>query len=165
MANENSERTFVYVTYIATTPEKLWHALTSGEFTKQYFFNRRVESDWRVGSAVTFWIDDKEKDITGTVLRCDPPHLLSYTFVGQADTKPEPSRVTFELKPMGASVKLTLLHEGLRDEDFESDANKFRGVNNGWPVIVSNLKSVLETGKPAMAFGAPPRANDAPPAA
>jgi hypothetical protein len=74
--------------------------------------------------------------------------------------------VTFELKPMGPStVKLTLVHEGLRDEDFESDGNKFRGVNNGWPVIVSNLKSVLETGKAAMAFAAPPRAEDAPPSA
>ena len=159
MANERSEQRFVYVTYIATTPDQLWQALTSGEFTRQYFFNRRVESDWQVGSPVTFWIDDKEKDITGTVLRADRPRVLSYTFVGPGDTKPEPSRVTFELKPMGAStVKLTLVHEGLRDEDFESDANKFRGVNNGWPVIVSNLKSVLETGKPAMAFTTPPRA-------
>ena len=164
MANAKSELKFVYVTYIATTPERLWEALTSGAFTEQYFFQRRVESDWQVGSPVTFWIGEREKDISGVVLRTDKPRVLSYTFVGPGDTKPEPSRVTFELKAMGPTVRLTLLHEGLSDADFEADADKFRGVNNGWPVIVSNLKSVLETGKPALAFAAPPRPDDAPPA-
>lgn len=156
MANDANDR-FVYVSFIATTPEKLWRALTDGEFTRQYFFDRRVESDWRPGSPVTYWIDEKEKDVTGEVLAADPPRKLSFTW-GKADVAPERrSRVTFEIQPMGPVVKLTVLHEQLQPGDLEQDPNKWRGVNNGWPAILSNLKSLLETGKPCLAFPSPPR--------
>ena len=70
---------FVYATYIRTSPEKLWQALTDGTWTRQYWAGRRVESDWTVGAPVTFWFDGKVSD-SGKVLECDPPRRLSYSF-------------------------------------------------------------------------------------
>src|SRR5437016_209686 len=70
----------VYVTYIATTPDKVWAALTSGEMTKQYFFGRRIESDWKVGSVFRFWQPDGTLDVEGKVVECDPPRRLSVTW-------------------------------------------------------------------------------------
>jgi uncharacterized protein YndB with AHSA1/START domain len=139
---------FVYVNYVATTPEKLWAALTSAEFTQQYWFGRWVESDWRPGSAVTYWTDASRSklDITGQVLRCDPPRLLSYTFsdrLTEEANRERPSRVTFEIEPMGSVVKLTLTHD-----DFEPGSKVLKGVSRGWPGILSSLKSLLESDKP-----------------
>jgi uncharacterized protein YndB with AHSA1/START domain len=142
-----SKPSFVYVTYIATTPEKLWEALTSGEFTQKYFFGRRVESDWQEGSPVTYYRPDGQLDVSGQVLRSVPPYLLSFTWQHHGDTQRErPTRVTFELKPMDSCVKLTLKHEDLLPQDFCEDDDTFVGLNNGWPAILSNLKSLLETG-------------------
>ena len=138
---------FIYTIYIAATPEKIWTALTSGELTQKYFFGRRVESDWQVGSSVTYWRDNDELDVQGKILECDPPRRLSFTWNVPNVTRERPSRATFELKSMGSFVKLTLVHDDLIPEDFVEDPNTFRGLNNGWPAILSNLKSVLETGK------------------
>ncbi len=140
---------FVYVSYIATTPEKLWQALTSGEFTEQYWFGRCVESDWRPGSKVTFTYDQGRKvDLVGQVLRCEPPRLLSYTFHEQSMGEP-PSRVTFEIEPAQSMVKLTVTHE-----DFPPDSQLFERISRGWPAILSSLKSLLETGR-ALYLGPP----------
>jgi uncharacterized protein YndB with AHSA1/START domain len=141
--------TFVYVTYIATTPERLWEALTSGEFTKKYFFERQVQSDWQEGSPVTYLRKDGQLDVRGKVLQCVPQRLLSFTWEVPGDKTPRqrPTRVTFELQPMDSTVKLTLKHEELLAEDWSDDNNTFRGLNNGWPAILSNLKSLLETGR------------------
>ncbi|MGH8503311.1 MAG: SRPBCC family protein [Gammaproteobacteria bacterium] len=139
---------FVYVSYIATTPEKLWAALTGAEFTQQYWFGRYVESDWRPGSPVTYWTDKSRNqlDITGEVLRSEPPRLLSYTFTDcltEEAKRERPSRVTFEIEPLGAVVKLTMTHD-----DFDPGSQVLEGVSRGWPGILSSLKSLLESDKP-----------------
>lgn len=155
---------FVYVSYIATTPEKLWAALTSGEFTRAYWYDRRIESAWQVGAPVLFY-DGGSDVITdrGEVLALDPPKRLVYTFrpeFSDAAMAMGFSRVSFTLEAHPGMVKLTLLHDELPDE---ATAIGFR---EGWAPILSSLKSYLETGKPLpqlRAFeekGQPPNAQD-----
>ncbi len=138
---------FIHVSYIATDPEKLWAALTTGEFTKQYWYGRRIESDWSVGSPVRFF-DRDSSDLTdsGEVLECDPPRRLVYTFRCEFDAEARQqgySRVSFTIEPQQQGlVKLTLVHDQLRDE---KAANDFR---EGWAPILSSLKTFLESGKP-----------------
>ncbi|MBD3886832.1 SRPBCC family protein [Phormidium tenue FACHB-886] len=132
---------FVYVTYIATTPEQLWDALTSEDFTQQYWGGRRLQSDWQVGSPVKPIKEDGDSDWEGKVLEFDPPHRLSYTFQSPGSTEAQPSRVVFDLQPNGSTVKLTLTHTDL-------DAKGFMAVSQGWSAILSSLKSLLETGEP-----------------
>ncbi len=141
-----SKPEFVYVSYIATAPEKLWVALTQGDFTKKYWYGRRIESDWTVGSAVRFF-DRDTQDLTdsGVVLECDPPRRLVYSF--RCEFLPEVraqgySRVSFTIEPYEGMVKLTLVHDQLPDE---KAAANFR---EGWSPILSSLKTLLETGKP-----------------
>lgn len=137
---------FVYVVYIATTPEKLWEALTDGEFTRRYWGGRRIESDWNVGSPVRHVREDGGIDWQGEVLQSERPRLLSYRFHMQISNKhrgEQPSRVTFELQPMGSVVKLTLTHE-----DFDPDSATYETTRHGWPAIMSSLKSLLEIGSP-----------------
>jgi uncharacterized protein YndB with AHSA1/START domain len=144
---------FVYTTYIATTPEKLWQALTNGEFTKQYFFGSEIvsDADWQVGSG--FKLMNKEKiDHHGEVLVCEPYRLLTVTWSVKDGEGERFSKVTYELTPMNSTVKLTLRHEDLLEKDIRKDVGKIDGFNNGWPVILSNLKSLLETGKTLPAF-------------
>ncbi|RFU62244.1 SRPBCC family protein [Bacillus sp. V59.32b] len=142
-----TKSTFVYVTYIATTPEKLWEALTSSDFTKKYFFGGKIQSDWQEGSSVIYSRNGQVVD-HGEILKCEPYRLLSFTWKIEGDDTPRerPTKVTFELKQMEATVKLTLKHEHLVDADYAEDNDTFRGLNNGWPAILSNLKSLLETG-------------------
>jgi uncharacterized protein YndB with AHSA1/START domain len=146
MNNTPEKPRFVYVTYIATTPDKLWTALTTGDFSEKYWGGRRVESDWQPGSKVEYRYDGGRKlDILGEVLAADPPRLLSYTFqvdTGRANDEP-PSRVTFEIEQLGGMVRLTLTHDR-----FEPASKVLPGISNGWPGILSNLKTLLETGRP-----------------
>lgn len=139
-----SKPEFLYVTYIETTAEKLWDALTDPEFSQRYWWGTRVVSDWKVGSDVALVLNGRTTD-AGTVLAFDPPRLLSYTFqpvLSETVRAETPSRVTFELKPHGNLVKLVLTHEG-----FVSGSVVLDGVSKGWPAIVSSLKSMLETGR------------------
>ncbi|MFC0414937.1 SRPBCC family protein [Cytobacillus solani] len=138
---------FVYVTYIATTPEKLWHALTEGEMTEKYFFGSKIESNWQVGSEVTYSRNGTVCDY-GTILTCEPKRLLSFTwtYVNDKAIRDEPTIVTFKLASMDNIVKLTLKHENLVSSDMVEQEDTFEGFNNGWPAILSNLKSLLETG-------------------
>src|SRR3954469_23719313 len=108
-----SKPEFVYVTYIETTPEKLWEALTSGDFTERYLFGTRLVSDWKVGSKFEMHGGGEISD-AGEVIEYDPPRRLSYTFVNlsEAYRHERPARATFVLEPFGALVKLTLTHEG-----------------------------------------------------
>ena len=131
MTNE----TFVYVTYIASTREKVWEALTKPEFTRQYWNGRLLESDWRVGSPVTIRhdYDDEIDSLGGTVLEADRPRKLSFGT--------PPSTVTFELADHDDVVKLTVIHAGL-------DAAGVRAAGGGWSFILSNLKTLLESGAP-----------------
>lgn len=145
--NGMTEPTFVYVTYIKTTPEALWKALTTPEFTRQYWWDRAVESDWTVGAPIRYRYDDGAKlDIDGEILAIDPPWLLSYTFTdphGRAREE-QPSRVTFQIETYENSVRLTVTHD-----QFAPDGRQYKGVSNGWPGILSGLKTLLETGQPA----------------
>lgn len=141
-----SELEFVYVTYIRTTPDKLWTALTDGEFTEQYYGVHLV-SDWQVGSLIHWRQEDGTLGTSGeTVLEADPPHRLSYTFkVGEDYPElhaEEASRVTFTLEPDGETVKLTLVHDR-----FDPRGQVHNSVSHGWPAILSGLKTLLETGE------------------
>jgi uncharacterized protein YndB with AHSA1/START domain len=134
---------FVYVTYIETTPEKLWEALTSSEFSRRYWFNTELKTDWKLGSPFALVMDGTTTDV-GEVLEFDPPRRLSYTFhhvLSEAARKERPTRVVFNLEPHGKLVKLTLTHE-----DFEAGSVILDGISKGWPAILSSLKSMLESG-------------------
>ena len=146
MSNHMDKPRFVYVSYVATTVEKLWQALTDGEFTRRYWGGRRIESDWQVGSPVKHVREDGGVDWQGEVLQSERPRLLSYTFhmlISEQHRGERPSRVTFDLQPMGLVVKLTLTHD-----DFESEKTTLETTRHGWPAIMSSLKSLLETGSP-----------------
>jgi len=136
---------FHYVSYIETTPEELWEALTNSAFTTRYWWDTSVISDWKVGSPVSLVLKGKTTDV-GEILIADHPKRLSYSFhhiLNEAALKERPSRVTFVLEPFGDLVKLTLTHEG-----FAGDSVVHDGISKGWPAILSSLKSLLETGKP-----------------
>jgi uncharacterized protein YndB with AHSA1/START domain len=134
---------FVYVIYIKTTPERLWDALTSSEFSRRYWFGTELRSDFRVGSPFALVMDGKTTD-TGEVLEADRPRRLSYTFRHELNDEMRnegATRVVFTLEPHGALVKLTLTHE-----NFAPASKLLDGISKGWPAILSNLKSLLETG-------------------
>ena len=139
-----SKPTFVYVIYIAATPEQVWHALTDSETSARYWFGNRVESDWTVGSSFTVKRGDATTSDMGKVLEYDPPRRLSYTFhPTKDDVKHErPSRVCFELEQQKDQVKLTVVHD-----DFEPGSKVFASISNGWPLVLSSLKSLLESGR------------------
>ena len=143
---------FIYVSYIETTPEKLWEALTSSEFTKRYWWDTSVVSDWKVGSPFALVMDGTTTDV-GEVLEFDRPRRLSYTFhhiLSEAARKERPTTVVFKLEPHGKLVKLTLTHE-----DFETGSKLLDGISKGWPAILSSLKTMLESGT---ALAIPPAA-------
>lgn len=161
---------FVYTTYIHTTPERLWQALTDPAFTERYW-GVAFETDWSTGSTITLhqWgvtIADSEQ----VILESEPYRRLSYTWhtftpewrrvvqerVGFSDefldrVAAEPrSKVTFGLEELGELVKLTVVHD-----DFEPGSAVLETISQGWPHILSNLKTLLETGEPLPAAGAP----------
>jgi uncharacterized protein YndB with AHSA1/START domain/DNA-binding transcriptional ArsR family regulator len=132
--------TFAYVTYIESTPEKVWNALTDVDLTAQYWGHRNV-SDWQVGSG---WehqrLDDtKTVDVVGVVVESTPPKRLVITWNGP-DSTTEPSQVTFDIEPHGGTVRLTVTHENL------ANAADHRAISGGWAAVLSNLKTLLETG-------------------
>ena len=138
-----SKPEFVYVTYIETTPEKLWEALTNSDFTQRYWFGVRLRSDWKVGSSFEMVHGDGSVSDAGKVVEYDQPRRLAYTFVNLSDTYRNdiPALATFELEPHGKLIKLTLTHTG-----FAEGSKMLPAVSRGWPAILSSLKSLLETG-------------------
>lgn len=141
----------VYVTYIRTTPEKLWDALTNPEMTQKYFHGTRVKGDFSVGSTVDYIMTDDSGDsrvaLTGEVTESVPGKKLVHTFRFPSNDD-KPSRVTYEIEATGAVCKLTLLHD-----EFEGETQTYTSVQNGWPPIFSGLKTLLETGE-ALPIGA-----------
>jgi uncharacterized protein YndB with AHSA1/START domain len=146
---------FVYATFIRATPEKLWEALTNGDFSEKYWFGFRIEVEQKIGGAVRILPPkslEEHGEHAGKVLTCEPNRKLVYTWNPKdrpelAKKRDSLSRVTYELTPMGQMVKFRLIHENLLPEDIEKDPNTFKGVNNGWPAVISSLKSLLETGR------------------
>lgn len=133
---------YVYVTYIESTPERVWDALTDPAMTAAYWGHSNV-SDWQEGSRWEHVRTDGSgiADVIGTVLETVPPKLLSLTFDTPGDVPPGGhSKVTFEIEPYQDIVRLTVTHENLPDEEAK------RSVSLGWPAVVANLKSLLETG-------------------
>ncbi len=134
---------FVHVTYIRTTPDKLWEALTSSDFSRRYWFGTEFRSDFKVGSPFALVMGGKVTD-TGEILEADRPRRLSYTFKHELDDemrKEGATRVVFTLEPHGELVKVTLTHEG-----FGKDSKLHDGISRGWPAILASLKSLLESG-------------------
>jgi uncharacterized protein YndB with AHSA1/START domain len=136
---------FVYVIYIRTTQEKVFEALTKGELTRQYWMHDNV-SDWKVGSP---WkhVDkaDGQVRILGEVLESAPPRRLVFSWASPADAanKKKRSRVAFDIERVEDMVRLTVTHDEL-----EAGSDMERGITNGWPRVLSSLKSFLETGEP-----------------
>jgi len=129
---------FVYETTIRTSPERLWEALTSGEITRRYWFDRRVESSWTPGAPVRFYVGETDEvSDGGEVLEADPPRHLAYTF---APVGYEITRVTFDLEPVAGGVRLRLVHDRL------ADPGDVDGWRKGWTPILTNLQHYLEGG-------------------
>ena len=136
--------TFVYVTYIRTTPEKLWSALTEPEFQRQYWFGVHCESAWTAGSPWKMLYADGRITDAGEILESDPPRrlVIRWHHEDQPELKAEgDSLCKIELEPKDDVVKLTITHTIERERSKLIDA-----VSGGWPKILSNLKSLLETG-------------------
>jgi uncharacterized protein YndB with AHSA1/START domain len=135
---------FVYVTYIAATPEKVFDALIAPEMTRKYWAHLNV-SDWKVGSAWKH--EDPEGGAThlvGKVLEMDRPRRLvvSWAFPADKDNPAKHTKVTFFLEPGPKVVRLTVMHQ-----DLEPGSDMDKGIRRGWPVVLSNLKTLLETGE------------------
>ncbi|WP_047985728.1 SRPBCC family protein [Ornithinibacillus californiensis] len=140
---------FTYVSYIETTPERLWNALTKSEHTEKYFFGTAIESEWKIGASVNYLREGEIVDY-GTITRLELNQMLSYTWTSTMDkttNREEPTHVTFLIKQLGPVVRLTLKHDQLLPSDIVHNDDTYEGFNNGWPAIISNLKSYLETGK------------------
>ncbi|GAB3154243.1 metalloregulator ArsR/SmtB family transcription factor [Micromonospora sonneratiae] len=159
-----SQTEFVYATYIRTTPEQLWKALTEPAFTFRYW-GAGLQSDWQVGSPILWQPAPGEdfQDLDQVVLEAQPFRRLSYTWhnyqpdhaeiFGWTDEalaelmKEKRSKVTFDIEPAGSAVKLTVTHDG-----FETDSEMLKAVSGrkpetgGWPELLANLKTLLETG-------------------
>jgi len=137
---------FVYVTYISTSPEKLWKALLDPETTAKYWQHTNV-SDWKPGSKWEHRRADKERTVVlvGKVLESTPPRRLVLTWAAPEDAAREEkhSRVTFELEPIGDVVRLTVTHDR-----FEPGSKMLPSIREGWPKVLSSLKSLLEAGHP-----------------
>jgi uncharacterized protein YndB with AHSA1/START domain/DNA-binding transcriptional ArsR family regulator len=132
---------YVYVTYIESSPERVWEALTDADLTAQYWGHSNV-SNWQVGSPWEHRRVDGSgiADAIGSVLKSEPPRRLSVTFGAPSGTAAEGSSVvTFDIEPHHEIVRLSVTHEGVTDEAWEA-------VSAGWPAVCANLKSLLETG-------------------
>lgn len=145
----------VYTIYIATTPEQIWEALTSAEFSRKYFFGNAVEIDLKIGGAYIVRTPDGAVHISGEVIECDRPRKLTVTFNvnwPELIEKLGTTLVTYEIEPTGDAVRLTMTesHDRPLDDDILS------GGRQGWPAILSSLKSLLETGEPLIVKMAPP---------
>jgi uncharacterized protein YndB with AHSA1/START domain len=130
-----SKPTFLYVTYIATTIEQLWDAITSDSFTQQYLGEEQLQSDWQAGSPIEQVNSEGELEPKGEVLQSNPPHQLSYTF--QFFDHTQPSHVRFLLEPSEHQVKLTVIHDQLEAQSYLSNSDR-------WTMCLSTLKYLLE---------------------
>jgi uncharacterized protein YndB with AHSA1/START domain len=141
-----AESRFVYVTYIRTTPEKLWQAFLQPEFTRQYWCETWQECEWKKGASWRIMAPGDRVADTGEVIEIDPPRRLVLSWRNELfpEVREEGySRLTYELEPKGDAVKLTLIHE--MDKP---DSKLIGATSTGWPPILSSLKSLLETGEP-----------------
>ena len=135
---------FVYVVYIASTPEKVWQALTKPDITEQYWFGYRVTADGKAGDRMTAINPAGKPAHDDPILESDPPRKLSYAWQPlYKDMQGErPSRVTFELEPFKGQTRLTIVHD-----EFDEGSKIFGMISKGWPAVLSSMKSFLEIGR------------------
>ena len=147
----------VYVTYIAATPDKVWQALTSSDFTRKYFWERDIEIEAKAGGAFVLRLPDGRVNVRGKVIDYDPPKKLTVTWKVEW---PEEFRklseclVTYEIAPAGDAVRLIMTES----HSWDVPEAILSGGRMGWPAVLSSLKSLLETGKPLSIQMEPPRA-------
>ncbi len=146
----------VYVSFIAATPEKVWQALTSSEFTRKYFWNRTVEIEPKAGGAFVLRLPDGRVNVRGKVIDYDPPRKLTVTW--QVEWPDEFRKlpecvVSYEIVPAGEAVRLTMTES----HSWDVPDAILSGGRSGWPAVLSSLKSLLETGKPLLIQMEPPR--------
>jgi uncharacterized protein YndB with AHSA1/START domain/DNA-binding transcriptional ArsR family regulator len=156
--NTMQRPSFVYTTYIKTTPERLWAALTEPDFTRRYW-DTAFETDWNVGAVMTWdHLGERIADPDQVVLEADPYRRLAYTWhtftpgwaeaAGIGDevlakvASERRSKVTFDIEALEQGVKLTVVHDG-----FDPDSTVLELVREGWPQLLSDLKTLLETGE------------------
>jgi uncharacterized protein YndB with AHSA1/START domain len=134
----------VFEVYIRATPERLWQAITDPAMTQIYYFNSLIESDLKVGSPLRYKQPDGTLDIDGEVLESDPPRKLVHSFSTRWEANDDPpTTVTWEITPMGGETcLLSVAHTG-----FTSENATFESVKGGWPMILSGLKTLVETGE------------------
>jgi uncharacterized protein YndB with AHSA1/START domain len=153
--SEAAKSSFAYVTYIRTTPEALWAALTSPEFMRKYWFGMSIETDWKTGSPWKLTFPDGRIADSGEIVEFDKPNRLVLTW--RNEFRPELheegyARCVMEIAQAGEVVKLTIIH------DIDKPGSKLIGaVSVGWPKILSSLKTLLETGTALPPSGELPR--------
>jgi uncharacterized protein YndB with AHSA1/START domain len=140
MTQTTDKPTYVYVSFIHTTPEKVWRAITDAEVSAS-FWHRSNISDWQVGSTWTHGFQDKPADLIGKVLEADPPKRLVLTWASPAnvDNPDRVSIVAFDIHQMGEKVRVTMTHSELTPQGYKD-------VSEAWPAVLSNMKTLLETG-------------------
>ena len=151
MSNEKSS--YVYVTYIRSTPEKVFEAITKPEVARRYWGHENV-SDWKPGSTWEHVRANAQRtvELVGKVVEIAPPTRLVITWANasQAGDSDATSRVSFDITPYEGMVRLTVTHDEL-----EVDSGMAKGVQQGWPIVLSSLKSLLETGQGIDVFAKP----------
>jgi uncharacterized protein YndB with AHSA1/START domain len=143
--SKTAQSSFVYVTFIRTTPERLWSALTSADFMKEYWFGSHLKTEWKVGAQWQLVYPDGRITDTGEIVELEPQKRLVLKW--HNEFKPElkaegDALCRIELEPAGDAVKLTITHTMDRPE-----SKLIQAVSGGWPRVLSNLKSLLETGE------------------
>ncbi len=136
----------LFEVYIRTSPEKLWQALKESSMTQQYFHGLSIDSEWKPGAGYRMASPTGELMIDGEILEIDPPRRLKMTFRAHWDEDAKlaaPSTITYTIEPAGDACKLTLMHEGL-----DPARTMAQSVRSGWSLILSSLKTLLETGEP-----------------
>ena len=160
MTNDGDERIvppdLVYVFYIRSTSQKVWDALTNSAFTTKFFFGRTVESDWKQGSPWKMVMPDGKLDVSGDVLISDPPRKLQISWtVDWIDIPdpPGPAIITYDIEQAGDAVKLAMTQHS----DYAIPRKFIQAGAQGWAIILSSLKSLLETGEPLVVKMEPPK--------
>ena len=150
---DTAKTSFVYVTYIRSTPEKVYAAIANPEVARRYWGHENI-SDWKPGSD---WQhvranDQRTVNIVGKVVEAMPPTRLVVTWASpsRAGDPAAYSRVTFDITPYDSMVRLTVSHEEL-----EAGGSMAKGIQQGWPIVLSSLKSLLETGEGIDVFAKP----------
>jgi uncharacterized protein YndB with AHSA1/START domain len=135
---------FVYVTYIRAPQQKLWDALTDQEFNRKFWFGYYQQSTWKNGASWTLRFPDGAVNTTGEILECDAPRRAAFSWFSECSPERKAdgeSRCSYELEPVGDSIRLTVSHRSER-----VDSVMIRAASESWPKIIASLKSMLETG-------------------